>query len=80
MHRALTQAKKLGNPTELWKTHQALGHLLFKRGKNDEAREQFQAAAEVVHDIAEGLTNEALKKGYLESDPIQQLLSQAEGS
>ncbi|MCP4290388.1 MAG: tetratricopeptide repeat protein, partial [bacterium] len=77
--RALTQANQLGNPTLLWKTHQAVGNLLLKRGKNKDAKAQFQAALKVVQDIAEGLTDVALEEGYLQSDPIQELFSQAQG-
>jgi tetratricopeptide (TPR) repeat protein len=77
--RALTQAKQLGNPTLLWKTHQAVGNLLLKRGKNEDAKAQFQTALKVVQNIAEGLTDVALKKGYLQSDPIQELFSKAQG-
>lgn len=77
--RALTQANQLGNPTLLWKTHQAVGNLLLKRGKNKDAKAQFQIALKVVQDIAEGLTDLALEEGYLQSDPIQELISQAQG-
>jgi hypothetical protein len=77
--RALTQANQLGNPTLLWKTHQAVGNLLLKRGKNKDAKAQFQTALKVVQDIAEGLTDLALEEGYLQSDPIQELISQAQG-
>jgi class 3 adenylate cyclase/tetratricopeptide (TPR) repeat protein len=76
MHRALTQAKQLGNPTQLWKTHQALAKLRLEQGKSDEARAEFQAALKVVQGIAEGLTDAALKEGYLKSEPIQELFSQ----
>jgi tetratricopeptide (TPR) repeat protein len=77
--RALTQVNQLGNPTLLWKTHQAVGNLLLKRGKNKDAKAQFQTALKVVQDIAEGLTDLALEEGYLQSDPIQELISQAQG-
>jgi tetratricopeptide (TPR) repeat protein len=76
LNRALTQAKQLGNPTQLWKTHQALGILLLKQDKADQAGIQFQAALKVVQDIADGLTDAALKAGYLHSEPIQELFSQ----
>jgi class 3 adenylate cyclase/tetratricopeptide (TPR) repeat protein len=79
LSRALTQAKQLGNPTLLWKTHQAVGNLLLKRGKTKDAKAQFQTALQVVQDIAEGLTDGALKEGYLQSVPIQELFSQAQG-
>jgi len=80
LHRVLTLAQKLGNPTELWKTHQALGAMLLSQSKGEEARAEFHAALEVVQGIAEGLTDAALKEGYLQSHPIKELASQAERS
>ncbi|MCK5372479.1 MAG: tetratricopeptide repeat protein, partial [Cyclobacteriaceae bacterium] len=77
LNRALTLAKQLGNPTVLWKTHQAMGTLLLEQGKNKEARAEFQAALKIVEGIAEGLTDAELKEGYLKSKPIQELFSQA---
>ena len=47
MQRALSQAKVLGNPTVLWHTHQALGNLLLKQDKREEARRAFQVAVNV---------------------------------
>ena len=80
LSRALSLAKQLGNPTVLWQTHQAMGALLLTRGKNEDASAEFKAAFCVVHAIAEGLTDAALKKGYLKSQPIQKLFSLADGS
>jgi tetratricopeptide (TPR) repeat protein len=79
MHRTLTLAKELNNPTQLWKTHQTIGKLLLKGGKSEEAGAEFQAAAKTVHGIADGLTDVALKRGYLQSGPIQELFSLAAG-
>jgi hypothetical protein len=56
-----------------------VGNLLLRRGKNKDAKTQFQTALKVVQDIAKGLTDGALIEGYLQSDPIQKLLSQAQG-
>jgi tetratricopeptide (TPR) repeat protein len=80
LNRALTQAKQLGKPTQLWKNYQAAGNLLLKQGRSKKARAEFQTACKVVQGIAEGLTDAALKEGYLQSDPIQKLFSQVEGS
>jgi tetratricopeptide (TPR) repeat protein len=79
LNRALTQAKQLSNPTQLWLTHQVLGNLLLKQGKDRDARAEFQTALKVVQGIAEGLTDTALKEGFLKSKPIQELFSQVEG-
>ena len=80
LNRALIQAKQLGNPTLFWGTHQAMGNLLLKQGKSKDARAQFQTASKVVLGIAEGLTDAALKEGYLNSEPIQKLFFKAQRS
>jgi class 3 adenylate cyclase/tetratricopeptide (TPR) repeat protein len=80
LHRALSQARELGNPTVLWHTHQALGNLLLKQDKREEARIAFQAAVKVVQGLAEDLTDVELKEGYLKSEPVQKLISLAQGS
>jgi hypothetical protein len=53
---------------------------LRKQGKSKEAKAKFQTALRVVQAIAEDLTDVALKEGYLQSEPIQELFSQIEGS
>ena len=63
----------------LWNTHQALGNLLLKQDKREKARREFQAAVNVVQGIAEDLTDVELKEGYLKSEPVQKLLSLAQG-
>ncbi len=80
LRRALSQAKELSNPTVLWHTHQALGNLLLKQDKREKARREFQAAVNVVQGIAEDLTDVELKEGYLQSEPVQRLVSLAQGS
>ena len=64
----------------LWNTHQALGNLLLKQDKREEARRAFQAAVKVVQGLAEDLTDVELKEGYLQSEPVQKLVSLAHGS
>ena len=63
----------------LWNTHQALGNLLLKQDKREEARRAFQAAVKVVQGLAEDLTDLELKEGYLKSEPVQKLVSLAQG-
>jgi tetratricopeptide (TPR) repeat protein len=78
LNRAISLATQIGNPTQLWKTRQALGNVLHNQGKSDDARAEFQAALKVVQGIAKGLTDVALKEGYLGSGPIRELVAQAE--
>ena len=78
--RALSQAQELGNPTVLWKTYQAVGNMLLKQGKREDARSAFQAAVKIVQGLAEDLTDAELKEGYLKSEPIRKLVSLAQGA
>ena len=78
LNQAISQAEGLGNPTQLWKSHQVLGDVLVSAGKNQEAKAEFQAASKVVQGIADGLTDPDLKEGYLTSDVIQALFKKRE--
>ncbi len=62
----------------LWNTHQALGNLLLKQDKREKARREFQAAVKVVQGLGEDLTDVELKEGYLQSEPVQNLVSLAQ--
>jgi len=77
MSRALSQAKQLGNPTLLWKTHQSFGNLYLKLDNVKEAKSELQNALRIVNDIADGLIESDLKMNYLQSDTIQELFNQA---
>jgi predicted negative regulator of RcsB-dependent stress response len=74
LHLALSQAKALGNPTVTWHAYQALGNLLLKQNKRQEALSAYQAAVKVVQGLAEKLTDEELKDGYLKSEPVRNLI------
>ena len=76
----LKLAEQLGNPTQIWKTHQALGKLFHNQGKIDQAVEQYGSALKIVETIGEGLTDPKLKEGFLQSETIQEVIAQAEGN
>jgi tetratricopeptide (TPR) repeat protein len=80
LQQALKLAEQLGNPTQLWKTCQALGNLVFKQGKADQAGTQYRNALKIVQGIAEDLTDPELKEGFLQSKQIRQVFVQAEGN
>jgi tetratricopeptide (TPR) repeat protein len=73
--RALNLALQMGNPTQLWMTQKALGDLLIKFGRRRQADSQFRRAFEVVDDVATGLTDPKLKKCFLNSEPILDILA-----
>jgi tetratricopeptide (TPR) repeat protein len=80
LHQTLKLAEHLGNPTQIWKTHQALGKLFHDQGKIDQSVEQYGSALKLVEKMAEDLTYPELKEGFLQSDTIQEVIAQAEGN
>jgi tetratricopeptide (TPR) repeat protein len=69
LRQALTIAQAIGNPTELWKTHFALGRLYSETKKPEMARQAYQAAREVIDGIKARLQNPGLRAS-LESAPL----------
>lgn len=68
---ALTIAQAIGNPTQLWKAHLALGRLHTDAKKPELAEQEFQAAREVIDRIKESLQNPGLRAS-LEGAPMIQ--------
>jgi hypothetical protein len=67
---AISDAKKLGNPYQLWKTHLDLGKLKEAQDFNQQAQEQYREALEVIENIGSNLKDEKIRKVFLNSDLI----------
>ena len=74
---ALAKAQEIGNPTEIWRTHAALGEAHLRFEQLPLAREHFQAAAKTIEKIADGLGDLNLKNGFIESEPVRHVFSYA---
>jgi hypothetical protein len=46
-------------------------------GRRSEAQEQWGTAAEIIHNTATGLSDRELREGFLNAEPIQEILSKA---
>jgi len=79
LQQTLKLAEQLGNPTQIWKTHQAMGNLYHKQNKTGQASTEYLKALKIVQGIAEKLTDPELNEGFLRSEPIHEVLAQAEG-
>jgi class 3 adenylate cyclase/tetratricopeptide (TPR) repeat protein len=66
---ALVASRTVGNPTQLWKTHLALGRLRAATGQHDVAREAYRAARGVVERTTAGLRDESLR-ATVERSPL----------
>jgi tetratricopeptide (TPR) repeat protein len=71
LRQALELARAVGNPTQLWKTHLALGKLYAEARRPDQARQAYQAAREVIERVKVSLQDPGLRAS-LERSPLCQ--------
>lgn len=80
LQKALSLAKEVGNPPQLWKTYQALGELYEKQGATDQARLAYTSALEVIEGVASRLQDQEIKHIFLSARPVQELRSKVDSS
>jgi tetratricopeptide (TPR) repeat protein len=73
LQKALTLAKEIGNPPQLWKTYQALGELYEKQSATDQARSAYASAIEMIEGVASQLQDQAIQETFLAARPVQEL-------
>ena len=73
LQQALTLAQTIGNPTQLWKTHLALGRLHAEARQPEQARQAYQAAREVIERVKASVQNPELRASLEQSPLIQQV-------
>src|SRR5262249_51205915 len=82
LSRALTIAREIGNPPQLWKTYQALGALYESQADLERARAAYQSAMDVIDGVAERLQDQELQRTFLAARQVQAIrerLAQAGG-
>jgi class 3 adenylate cyclase/tetratricopeptide (TPR) repeat protein len=67
LRQALTLAQFIGNPTQIWKTHLALGRLYAERHQPDAARQAYQAAREIIDKMVGSLREPRLRDNFKNS-------------
>jgi tetratricopeptide (TPR) repeat protein len=73
LSRALTIAREIGNPPQLWKTYQALGALYEWQADLDRAQAAYQSASDVIDGVAERLQDQELRRTFLAARPVQEI-------
>jgi tetratricopeptide (TPR) repeat protein len=71
LQQALTLAQTIGNPTQLWKTHLALGRLHAAARQPEQARQAYRATRAVIERVKAHLRNSELRAGLEKSSLIQ---------
>ncbi len=78
MSEAILILKEVGNPRQLWEAHASLASAYVKLRRLSEAKEHGDAAVELIHKTANGLSDRNLREGFLNAKPIQDILAKAE--
>jgi tetratricopeptide (TPR) repeat protein len=67
---AIRIGREIGNAGQLWRTYAAHGDVLQATGRADDACDAYAAALQVIDHIASGLTDEVLKRTFLDSERV----------
>jgi tetratricopeptide (TPR) repeat protein len=73
LQQALTITRAIGNPTQLWKTHLALGRFYDERKNRDAAHEAYRAAREVLDGTRSRLRDERLLASFAAAASIRDI-------
>jgi tetratricopeptide (TPR) repeat protein len=71
LREALVVAQAIGNPTQLWKTHVAVGRLHEEKRNVESARQAYQAARDVIDGVHANLRSPALRASFERSPAIR---------
>ena len=77
LQKALTIARAIGNPTQLWKTYLALGRLHTEAKQQEMAEQAFDAAREVINKIMENLQDPKLSTSLKNHPLIRQIFDRS---
>lgn len=77
---ALEVAQRIGNPTQLWKTHAAFGDLRMAQERPGEAQKSYGEAIEVIQQIAAGLDDQELRETFLNSAAVRSIMAKSEAN
>ncbi len=73
LQQALTIAQSIGNPTQLWKTHLAIGRLHTEARRREKAQQAYQAVCAVIDRVKASLQHPELRASLENSPLIRQI-------
>jgi tetratricopeptide (TPR) repeat protein len=72
---AIVLLQEVGNPRQLWQAHASLASAHEQMGRWSEAQGQWGAAAQLIHKVANSLSDRELREGFLQAARIRAILS-----
>jgi DNA-binding SARP family transcriptional activator len=79
LREAARLAADIGLPEEQWQIQAALARVYQAGGSTTQARQAWAKASQIIHGLAEGIKDEALRARYLAGPQVQQVVQQAQG-
>lgn len=73
LRRALAISRDLGNPPQIWRTHQALGMLYEERGETGRSHAAYHEALDIIHEVATQLQDSERRHTFLDAQPVRQI-------
>jgi DNA-binding NtrC family response regulator/tetratricopeptide (TPR) repeat protein len=64
LRKALDLARVIGNPPQLWKTHEAFGRVFEESGRHELASKAFSAARQVIDKVESSIQNHQLRTSF----------------
>ena len=77
LREALAAADSVGNPVQIWRTHDAFRRLYAERGAEADASAHGQTAFGDIESMATGLSDEELRRTFLDAKPIRAVIYSA---
>jgi DNA-binding SARP family transcriptional activator len=74
LNEAATLAEEIGLPGELWQIQAALGELYLSCRQIEQADKAFAGAAMIIHELANRIQDEALRRDFLHAQQIKWVL------
>jgi len=74
---ALSELRQYPSPLTAWKTYAELGRLKSRLGDDSSAREAFDQSAEIVNSIVKNISDENLRKTFMTSKAVREVLNGA---
>jgi class 3 adenylate cyclase/tetratricopeptide (TPR) repeat protein len=78
LEQAIEVLKEVGSVRPLWEAHASLAGAFETLERFGEALEQWGVAAETIRNVANGLSDGELREGFINAEPIRQILSKAQ--
>jgi tetratricopeptide (TPR) repeat protein len=75
---AIVILKEVENPRQLWRAHASLAAAYSKLKRFSEEQEQWGAAAEIILNTANDLSDRQLREGFLKATSIRKILAKSE--